>query len=251
MLSTNQLDYDSVINLMTHPKRKKPSSKTPPMAKKNGKHISEEEFSSHATWRVFKIMSEFVDAFEELKDLGPAVTIWGSAQAKTTSPYYTMTFETAKEVSRAGFSIITGGGPGLMEAANKGAKEGKGRSIGLNIEIPMEQFANPYLDLCLNFKYFFVRKVMFVKHSHAFVIMPGGFGTMDELFECLTLIQTGKSPPFPIILMGRHYWAGFLDWLKKSVIKAGHLSLKDLDLITLTDDPKEAARIITRFHSSH
>lgn len=214
--------------------------------KNKKKRFSDEEFSSHATWRVFKIMSEFVDAFEELKDIGPAVAIWGSAQAKKNSRYYQLTYETAKAISRAGFSIITGGGPGLMEAANKGAKAGKGQSIGLNIDIPQEQLANPYLDLCIDFKYFFVRKVMFVKHACAFVIMPGGFGTMDEFFECLTLIQTNKSAPFPIILIGKSYWSGLIEWLKTSVITAGHLSNKDLKLFTITDNPLEAVRIIKK-----
>jgi len=214
--------------------------------KKSSKKLSAEEFSSHATWRVFKIMSEFVDAFEDLKDIGPAVAVWGSAQARIDSPYYGLTFKTGEALSRAGFSVITGGGPGLMEAANRGAKEGKGQSIGLNIEIPHEQNANPYLDLSLEFKYFFVRKVMFVKHAMAFVIMPGGFGTMDELFECLTLIQTNKTESFPVILMGKSYWKGMIDWLQESVIPAGHLSKKDLSLFTLTDDPKEVVRIIKK-----
>lgn len=214
---------------------------------KKKKGVSDEEFISHATWRVFKIMSEFVDAFEELKDIGPAVAIWGSAQAQTHSPYYQLTYRVAKGISQAGFSVITGGGPGLMEAANKGAKDGKkGKSIGLNIDIPMEQIANPYLDLCIDFKYFFVRKVMFVKHATAFIIMPGGFGTMDEFFECLTLIQTNKSSPFPIVLMGKNYWAGLIDWLKSSVIKAGHLSKKDLNLFTITDDVAEVVRLIKK-----
>lgn len=210
------------------------------------KKNSDEEFSSHATWRVFKIMSEFVDAFEHLKNVGPAVAIWGSAQAKIDSPYYDLTFKTAKALSKVGYSIITGGGPGLMQAANQGAKEGKGKSIGLNIEIPHEQNANPYLDIALEFKFFFVRKVMFVKHSMAFVIMPGGFGTMDELFECLTLIQTNKTESFPVILMGKDYWQGLIDWLNKSVIPSGHLSKKDMSLFTITDDPQEAVKIIKK-----
>lgn len=216
--------------------------------KKNPKNTpikqSEEEFNAHATWRVFKIMSEFVDAFEELKDIGPAVTVWGSANPQ--SPYIDLAQKTAKAISQAGFSVITGGGPGVMEAANKGAKEGKGKSIGLNIHIPNEQVANPYLDLCIEFKYFFVRKVMFVKHSLAFVIMPGGFGTIDELFECLTLIQTKKSPPFPVILVGKDYWQGLIDWFKKSVVPTGHISLKDLELLTITDDPKTVVKMIKK-----
>lgn len=212
------------------------------------KQIANEEFDSHTTWRVFKIMSEFVDAFEELKAIGPAVTMWGSARAAKTSHYYQLTQTTAREIAKAGFSVITGGGPGLMEAANRGAKEakGKGQSIGLNIEIPQEQEANHYLDLGLEFKYFFIRKLMFVKHASAFIIMPGGFGTMDELFECLTLIQTEKSPLFPIILMGKSYWKGLLDWFKENAIQLGYLDEKDLKIFHLTDDPKEVVKIIKK-----
>lgn len=213
---------------------------------KSKRKISNESFVAKETWRVFKIMSEFVDAFEELKDVGPAVTIWGSARAKPTSRYYHMAYEVAKTLSKAGLSIITGGGPGLMEAANKGAKEGKGKTVGLNIKIPEEQRPNPYLDLCLDFDYFFVRKVMFVKYASAFVITPGGFGTMDELFEALTLIQTQKSRLFPVILMGKDYWSGLIDWIKKVVVRAGHLYPQDLDFFTVTDDPKEVLRIIQK-----
>lgn len=208
--------------------------------------FSKETFVAQETWRVFKIMSEFVDAFEELKDLGPAVTLWGSARAKPNSKYYKMTYKAAKALSKAGFSIITGGGPGLMEAANKGAREGKGKSVGLNIEIPEEQRPNEYLDLCIGFKYFFVRKVMFVKHALGFVIMPGGFGTMDELFESLTLIQTQRSQIFPVILMGKDYWGGLTDWLKQTVVKAKHLHPKDLKYFTVTDDPAEVVKIIKK-----
>lgn len=216
--------------------------------KEEKKAAAAEEFDAHTTWRVFKIMSEFVDAFEELKAIGPAVTMWGSARAPRDSHYYQLTQQTAKEISRAGFSVITGGGPGLMEAANRGAKEakGKGQSIGLNIAIPQEQSANLYLDLELEFKYFFIRKIMFVKHASAFVIMPGGFGTMDELFECLTLIQTSKSPPFPVILMGKNYWTGLLSWLKSNAVKLGYLEESDLKIFHLTDDPKEVVRIIKK-----
>lgn len=199
------------------------------------------------TWRVFKIMAEFVDAIEELKGIEPAVTIWGSARAKPSSRYYAQTFQVARRLSRAGFSVITGGGPGLMEAANKGAQAGRhGKSVGLNIEIPEEQKPNDYLDLYLKFNYFFIRKIMFVKHASAFVIMPGGFGTMDELFEALTLIQTEKAHPFPVILMGKSYWAGLTRWLKDTVVEAGHLSPADLKFFTVTDDPAEAVAVIKK-----
>ena len=204
-----------------------------------------ENITAKETWRVFKIMSEFVDAFEELKSVEPAVTIWGSARTKTNSPYYKMTYDLGYGLSKAGFSVITGGGPGLMEAANKGAQAGKkGRSVGLNIDIPEEQKPNNYLDLYLKFKYFFIRKVMFVKYATAFVIMPGGYGTMDELFEALTLIQTNRAQPFPVILMGKKYWEGLVTWLKDTVVKSGHLYPRDLDFFRMTDDPAEAVRII-------
>lgn len=205
---------------------------------------SRDTFIAREGWKIFKIMAEFVDAFDEMKEIGPAVTLWGSSRAKRNSKYYRLTQETTKAISGAGFSVITGGGPGLMEAANKGAKKGKGKSVGLNIKIPEEQTANKYLDLCIDFDYFFVRKVMFVKYASAFVIMPGGYGTMDELFESLTLIQTQKSQLFPVILMGTDYWGGMIRWLKETVVKEGHLYRKDLDFFTVTDDPKEVVKII-------
>lgn len=219
--------------------------------KKNTRRISKqqsnESFASKETWRVFRIMSEFVDAFEALKDLGPAVTIWGSARTKAQNNFFKMTETTAELLSKAGYSVITGGGPGLMQAANKGCQKGKGTSVGLNIELPHEQHANPYIDLNLEFNYFFVRKVMFVKHSHAFIITPGGLGTLDELFECLTLIQTQKSSSdFPVILMGKKYWSGLLTWMKDTVLPAKHIDKKDLDSLYLTDDPKEALKIIKK-----
>src|SRR3990167_11345199 len=206
----------------------------------------DETFGAKETWRVFRIMSEFVDAFETLKHIEPAVTMWGSARALPTSAHYKLTYETAKVISNAGYSVITGGGPGLMEAANKGAKEGRGKSVGLNIKIPEEQFANRYLDVHIDFNYFFVRKVMFVKYASAFVIMPGGFGTMDELFEALTLIQTEKSDPFPVVLVGKKYWGGMMKWIQESVVKAGYVHSSDLRFLKLTDDPKEVLQIIKK-----
>lgn len=205
---------------------------------------SRDSFVARETWKIFKIMSEFVDAFEELKEIGPAVTLWGSSRAKRNSKFYRLTQETTKAISDAGFSVITGGGPGLMEAANKGAKKGKAKSVGLNIKLPEEQEPNKYLDLCIEFDYFFIRKVMFVKYASAFVIMPGGYGTMDELFEALTLIQTEKSQLFPVILMGTDYWRGMIRWLKETVVKEGHLYRKETSVFTVTDDPKEVVRII-------
>ncbi len=213
--------------------------------------LTREEFASKATWRVFRIMSEFVDAFDSLKDVEPAVTVWGSARTDPKHPHYKMAFNVAKKISEAGFSIVTGGGPGMMEAANKGAKAGKGLSVGLNIELPMEQAPNPYLDLSLDFRYFFVRKVMFVKHACAFVITPGGFGTMDELFEALTLVQTEKFGAFPVILMGKSYWKGLLDWMREQVLGHKYIDGKDMDIFQVTDDPNEVVNIIKKAHKKH
>jgi uncharacterized protein (TIGR00730 family) len=200
------------------------------------------------SWRVFRIMGEFVEGFDELTRLGPAVSIFGSARTPSDDPMYSECVETARLLGEAGFSIITGGGPGMMQAANQGAQEAGALSVGLNIELPFEQDLNPYADLKMHFRYFFVRKTMFVKYAQAFVIFPGGFGTMDELFESLTLIQTGKIRDFPLVLFGSKYWGGLLDWLKATVQAQGKISPGDLELIKVTDSPKEAAdHITTRF----
>lgn len=196
------------------------------------------------TWSVFRIMSEFVEGFETLRHLNPAVSIFGSSALPEGSKYYNLAVDVARQLSDAGFHIITGGGPSIMEAANKGAYEGASKSIGLNIEIPSEQTPNPYQDLSLQFRYFFARKVMFVKYASAFVIMPGGFGTLDELFEALTLIQTKKIFDLPVILVGSEFWGGLIDWIISSPIKTGTLSEKELKMFSLTDDPKEVVRII-------
>lgn len=209
-------------------------------------NIGREEIVAKETWRIFRIMSEFVDAFEILKGISPAVTFWGSARARRDSLYYKMTFETAKKLSKAGYSIITGGGSGLMEAANKGAKSGLGTSVGLNILLPNEQELNKFCDIGIEFHYFFTRKVMFVKYADAYIIMPGGFGTMDELFEALTLKQTGKTAEFPVILMGKKYWGGLIKWLKTSVVTAGHITPVDFDLFKVTDDPDEVLEIVSK-----
>jgi uncharacterized protein (TIGR00730 family) len=200
------------------------------------------------SWRVFRIMGEFVEGFDELTRLGPAVSIFGSARTAADHLYYQKCVETARLLGEAGFSIITGGGPGMMQAANQGAHEAGAHSVGLNIELPFEQDLNPYADLKIHFRYFFVRKTMFVKYAQAFVIFPGGFGTMDELFESLTLIQTGKIRDFPLVLFGTEYWRGLLAWLKHTVQGAGNISPEDLELIKLTDSPQEAVdHILTRF----
>ena len=189
-------------------------------------------------------MAEFVDSFETMSQVGPAVTIFGSARLKPSNPYYQAALTLGKELAKHDLAIITGGGPGIMEAANRGAAEGKGKSVGLNIELPFEQSANRYANIPINFHYFFSRKVCFVKYSAAFVFMPGGFGTLDEFFEVATLVQTQRVSRFPIILFGRKYWNGLLKWLKQQVEQPGYISPDDLDLCTVTDDPKEAVNVI-------
>jgi uncharacterized protein (TIGR00730 family) len=198
-------------------------------------------------------MGEFVNGFEKMSEIGPCVTIFGSARTTEDDNYYELTVNVAKKVSEAGYGIITGGGPGIMEAGNKGAHLAGGTSVGLNIELPFEQNDNPYIDddKSLDFDYFFVRKVMFVKYSQAFVVLPGGFGTLDEFFEALTLIQTNKICKFPIILVGRSFWKGLINWIKDTMLKAGNISETDLDLIRLVDTEEEVVEIIDAFYKGH
>ncbi|HZH80247.1 MAG TPA: TIGR00730 family Rossman fold protein [Gemmatimonadales bacterium] len=198
------------------------------------------------SWRVLRIMGEFVEGFDTLSDVYNAVTVFGSARTKPDDPYYEKAVETARMLAKEGFPIITGGGPGIMEASNRGAQEGNGLSIGCNIELPFEQGLNPYVERAINFRYFFVRKTMFVKYSTAFVVFPGGYGTMDELFEALTLIQTGKVKDFPVILFGEQYWRGLADWLRDRVAGEGKIATTDLTLFTITDSPREAVAIIRK-----
>jgi len=204
-------------------------------------------------WRILRIQSELVDGTESLIKVGRAVSIFGSARLKESNPYYEMAVQLSNAIAKEGIAVITGGGPGIMEAANRGAfkanDEGDGHSIGLNIKLPFEQSANQYLDLTLDFRYFFVRKYMFVKHAIAFVIFPGGFGTMDELFEALTLVQTEKIVKIPIILMGKQYWGGLVDWIEGQLMGQGCVSQFDRDLITMADNPEDAMDII-RSHSA-
>ncbi len=204
-------------------------------------------------WRIFRIMGEFVEGFERLSALGPCVSIYGSARTKPDHPDYHLAETVARKLVERGFGIISGGGPGIMEAANKGAHEAGGLSVGLNIDLPHEQKPNPYVDpdKLINFDFFFVRKVMLHKYAQGFVVLPGGFGTMDELFEALTLIQTRKATPFPIILMGSAYWAGLLDWLRDTMLASGRISSGDLDLFLVTDDPDEAVDTIDSFYKQH
>ena len=208
------------------------------------------DFTRTDPWRVMRIMGEFIEGFDTLAPIEKAVTIFGSARIGPDDPHYDAAVETARLLAEAGFAIITGAGPGIMEAGNKGAQLGGGRSIGCNIELPFEQGANPYVDTLVNFKYFFVRKTMFIKYSVAFIIFPGGFGTLDELFEALTLIQTGKIYRFPVILFGRYYWAGLLRWLQARVLSEGKISEGDLDLMLVTDDPAEAVQAIVSAYRS-
>ncbi|MGB3469051.1 MAG: TIGR00730 family Rossman fold protein [Cyclobacteriaceae bacterium] len=212
------------------------------------------EIKSEDSWAIFKIMSEFVEGFEKLAKIGPCVSIFGSARTKEDHPAYKMAEEIAGQLVQNGYGVITGGGPGIMEAGNKGARAFNGKSVGLNIELPFEQFDNVYIDKdkLINFDYFFVRKVMFVKYSQGFIVMPGGFGTLDELFEALTLIQTEKIGTFPIVLVGRDFWSGLVDWIKDTLLEyANNISAKDLDLFHVVDDADEAVQVINDFYNKY
>jgi hypothetical protein len=211
------------------------------------------EIKTHDSWVIFKVMAEFVEGFEKMAKIGPCVSIFGSARTKPDNEFYKMAEEVAAKLVRHGYGVITGGGPGIMEAGNKGAKKQNGKSVGLNIELPHEQGSNIYIDpdKLISFDYFFVRKVMFVKYSQGFVVMPGGFGTLDELFEAITLIQTNKIGRFPIVLVGREFWSGLIDWIKSTMLTAGNISAQDLDLINIVDTPTEAVKVIDEFYSKY
>jgi len=211
------------------------------------------EIKTQDSWVIFKVMSEMVEGFEKLAKIGPCVSIFGSARTQPDNGYYKMAEEIAAKLVRHGYGVITGGGPGIMEAGNKGAQSENGKSVGLNIELPHEQGNNPYIDpdKLISFDYFFVRKVMFVKYSQGFIVMPGGFGTLDELFEAITLIQTNKIGRFPIVLVGTEFWGGLLDWVKSTMLSFGNISPKDLDLINLVDSPTEAVKVIDEFYSTY
>jgi uncharacterized protein (TIGR00730 family) len=211
------------------------------------------EIRTNDSWAIFKIMAEFVEGFERLSKIGPCVSIFGSARTKPDHKYYKLAESIAYELTQSGYGVVTGGGPGIMEAGNKGAARGKGTSVGLNIELPFEQNDNPYIDSdkSLDFDYFFVRKVMFVKYSQGFVVMPGGFGTMDELFEAMTLIQTKKIGKFPIVLVGRKFWSGLIDWVKNTLVEEGNISPKDLELISIVDTEEEVLEVINTFYKKY
>jgi hypothetical protein len=212
------------------------------------------EIKSANSWVIFKVMAEFVNAFEKLTQIGPCVTIFGSARTKPDNPYYKAAEDIAAKLVKRGYGIVTGGGPGIMEAGNKGAFKEGGKSVGLNIELPFEQYDNPYIDRdkIITFDYFFVRKVMFVKYSQGFIVMPGGLGTMDELFEAFTLIQTRKIGRFPIVLYGSKFWNGLIEWLKEVVMtQEKNISPEDLDLINIVDTPEEAVTVIEEFYKKY
>lgn len=211
------------------------------------------EIKTHDSWSVFKIMSEFVEGFEKLAKIGPCVAIFGSARTPSTHPYYRLSEEIAYLLVKKGFGVITGGGPGIMEAGNKGAHFGGGRSVGVNIELPFEQHPNPFIDKdkYIEMDYFFVRKVMFMRYAQGYIVMPGGFGTMDELFEAITLVQTHKMVKFPIVLVVKDYWKGLVDWLKTSMLDAGNIKEEDLDIFQMVDTAEEAAKIIEDFYNKY
>lgn len=206
-----------------------------------------EHFITEDPWRIFRIMSEFVDSFETMTRVGPAVAVFGSARTRRADKYYRVAEVLGRELARNGLSVITGGGPGIMEAANKGAAEGGAPSVGLNISLPHEQRNNPYVTVPLHFRYFFARKVCFAKYSLGFIFLPGGFGTLDEFFELITLVQTERIPRVPLILLGRTYWRGLLRWLRSTVARPGYISLEDLTLPTLVEDPHDAVRRILEY----
>ena len=206
------------------------------------------------SWQIFKIMSEFVEGFETMSKIGPCVSVFGSARTQPDNKYYQQAEEIGYLLTQSGYGVITGGGPGIMEAANKGAKRGEGKSVGLNIELPFEQSYNEYIDKdkILNFDYFFVRKVMFVKYAQGFIVLPGGVGTLDELFEAITLIQTQKIGKFPIVLVGESYWEGLLDWIKETMLSIeGNISIEDLDLFNVVNTPEQAVEIIEEFYKKY
>lgn len=212
------------------------------------------ESKAHSSWQIFKIMAEFVEGFEALSRIGPCISIFGSARTQPGSPYYELAVEIAKQLAKEGFGVISGGGPGIMEAANKGASLAQGTSVGLNIDLPFEQHHNPYIDRdkTLHFDYFFVRKVMFVKYSQGFIMMPGGFGTMDEFFETITLVQTQKVTRIPLILVGTAYWKGLIDWIKNTMLgEENNIKQEDLDLFVLVDTPEQVVEYMLDFYSKN
>ncbi len=216
------------------------------MTKMLEKQFVIDALTTREPWRIFKIMGEFVEGVDALHELGPAVSIFGSARVLPTEPYYKKAEKIAELFVKSGFAVITGGGGGIMEAANKGAAKANGVSVGLNIILPHEQKPNKYANTRIEFKYFFIRKVMFLKYAHAYIVLPGGFGTLDELFEAITLIQTHRMKPFPVILVGSEYWAGMIEWIRSSLLSEEKISPKDMDIVQVMDDPEEIVRVIQK-----
>lgn len=213
-----------------------------------------QEIRSDYSWEIYKIQSEFVNGFKKLAEIGPCISIFGSARTQKEEKYYKLTQEIAQKLTKQGYGVISGGGPGIMEAANKGAQKGRGKSVGLNIDLPFEQSPNKYIDpdKLINFEYFFVRKAMFIKYSQGFIVMPGGFGTLDELFEALTLIQTRKIGAFPVILVGKEYWEGLFEWIKREMIDEAHyIANEDVNIMHMVDEADEAVGIINAFYSKY
>jgi uncharacterized protein (TIGR00730 family) len=222
--------------------------KTPVTRKSTESFSTSSKILSRESWKIFQIMAEFVEGFERLEQIHPSVSIFGSARTPIGHPYYVMAERIARLLSDAGFSVVSGGGPGIMEAVNKGAQAGKAPSVGLNITLPHEQVSNPYQDISLSFRHFFARKVMFVKYASAYVVLPGGFGTLDELMEIMTLIQTGKSRHIPVILVHAPFWKGLLAWFRDTLVPEGTISADDLDLITVLDDAQDVLQAIFRYY---
>ncbi|KAA5544228.1 TIGR00730 family Rossman fold protein [Adhaeribacter rhizoryzae] len=266
--NTNVGSGQTIIQPEVNENKAKSIKKARQMAREENIQISEEdqkirkafvdkdwnEIKIADSWQIFKVMAEFVEGFEKLSRIGPCVSIFGSARTKPDSPYYIMAEEIAAKLVRHGYGVITGGGPGIMEAGNKGAHAEGGKSVGLNIELPFEQFHNIYIDSdkLINFDYFFVRKVMFIKYAQGFVVMPGGFGTLDELFEAITLIQTRKIGRFPIILVGKSYWQGLMDWIESVMLtQESNINPEDLKLVNIVDTPTEAVKVIDEFYSKY
>lgn len=231
-------------------KRRKNTDKTQDEALLDQPQPEQTSFTEGDPWRVFRIMGEFVEGFDTLAELGTAISIFGSARTQPDDPVYQATVETARQLAESGLTVITGGGPGIMEAGNRGAQEGEGVSVGLGIELPFEQGINEFVDIGIEFRYFFVRKMNFVKYSRGFVIFPGGFGTLDEMFEALTLIQTGKIKRFPVVLYGSDYWRGLLEWLRDTMLAGGKISAPDLGLMALADSPEQVRDLIWQGISS-
>jgi len=244
-VSKTKDDLHTAAHVSSNRRRQRPDNEDRELLSWSPRARAEAAAFTHSDqWRVLRIFSEFVEGFDSLADIGPSVSMFGSARTRPNDPMYNAAERVAGLIAKAGLTVITGGGPGIMEASNKGAAETGGISVGANIELPFEQGSNPYVTLDMTFRYFFVRKTMFAKYANGFVFFPGGFGTLDEMFEIFTLIQTGKLDPMPVVLFGRSYWQGMLEWMKGPMLGEGKISLRDFDLFSLSDDPEETAQLL-------